>query len=117
MRKEVKVGDRIVALECNAATPFVVKRLFDFDVFRFFEGTKEMDGWDRVPQLEQLAYAMAMQAEKPLSEAMNCADGFYEWLAGFAFIDILEELLEPAVDLWTKGNTPSSKSKNPQGPQ
>ena len=31
MRKEIEVNGRKVALECNSATPLVMKRIFKFD--------------------------------------------------------------------------------------
>lgn len=117
MKRIIDLGEKQVALEFNAATPFVVKRMFDFDIFRFFKDSDGMDVFERIPNLEKLTYAMAMQAEFPLREAMEKGDGFLEWASGFDFDEMTGKLVEAAVDMWLHGNKPSSEPKNGQGPQ
>lgn len=117
MRKEVKVGEKTVVLVFNAATPFVVKSMFNFDPFRFFKESSEMDVLDRIPSLEKIAYSMAMQAQFPTKESMEQRDGFLDWVAEFEFSELTEQILPVATEMWVLGNKTTSEPKNPEGPQ
>lgn len=116
MKREVIVGDKKVELVYNAATPFVVKQMFNYDIFKFFANSDSMDVWERIPKLEQLAYAMAMQAKMSTREAMEAGEGFLDWLDQFEFDEVTKDLIDATVDMWVNGNKSTSEAKNPQGP-
>lgn len=116
MKKEIS-GE---TYECNAATPFVGKRIFKIDFLTFFEhlndGTYE-DG-ERIEILEKLAYTMKLMADHPLQEALSLTDeGFLLWLSGYTINDFLDTIIPQTVDLWAASNRTGSNQKNAQDPQ
>lgn len=117
MRKIIEVGDMKVELESNAATPYVIKRIFGFDILTFLhDDTREQ--LEKVPEIEKMCYAMKLQAEMSTRDALNATDdGFYDWLAQFNFYDMVEILLPATVSLWMESGKAKSEPKNPEGPQ
>ena len=118
MRKEIEVNGRKVALECNSATPLVMKRIFKFDFMTFVSNMSDYDIGDQLEKSEQVAYIMALMADHPLRDVLNMnADGFLEWLAGFEFVDMNSIIIPAAMELWTGNSETSSTPKNADGPQ
>ena len=117
MKKEVNAGDKKVVLVFNAATPLIVKQMFNLDPFRFFKESEDMDVFERIPYLEKLAYTMAMQAEFPTKDVMEKEDGFIDWVAQFEFTELTSDILPVATEMWVMGNSTTSTPKNPDGPQ
>lgn len=118
MRKEIDLNGRKVVLECNAATPIVGKKIFNFDFINFFNTINDMAFGDKLEQFEKVSFTMAMQAEKPLAEAMNSTEAdFIEWLAGFDFSDLTDKVLPLATEMWGANQTTMSTPKNAKGPQ
>lgn len=118
MRKEVGIDGRVVALECNAATPIVGKKIFKFDFINFFNAINDMEAGEKMEQFEKVAFTMAVMADKPLKEAMNATeDDFIEWMASFDFPELTEQILPVAADLWGSNQKTMSKPKNANGPQ
>ena len=64
MRGTVQIGDKAIDMVANGATPFIYKRVFRRD-FLATTQTEDMNVYS------ELAFVMAMQAEKPMSELLN----------------------------------------------
>lgn len=119
MRKDVKIGDKTIAMTCNAASPVIYRQVFKQDLLVFLqgmlkarqkkqelpEGTSEMFGC--------LAYIMAKQAEKTTAECFRelSFDDYLEWLTGFAPLEI-EQAGPDIMNLYYATENTTSKAKN-----
>lgn len=112
-----KIVNGRLELSCNAATPLVCKSLFGIDVLSFFEKVDDVETSEKVETLEKIAYVMAMQAIKPLSETLTMKDGFIDWLAGFDFAEMTQAIIPEAMELWVESNKGTVASKNQGAPQ
>lgn len=117
MKSIIETGAGQLTLSCNSATPLVCKHLFGLDVLKYFEESSKMPASEQIEILEKITYTMAIQAEMPLSEALNAKEGFLEWLSKYDFDDMTENIITKAMDLWVKNNQTSSVAKNTVGPQ
>lgn len=114
MRKFIELsGDRSVVLECNAATPFIAKKLFGIDLLGFFQNVGNYEIGEQTEVMQKLAFTLAMQAEKPWKEVVNLTyDDFIDWLSGFEYIEMVDSILIHAVELWNGNGNTSSEPKN-----
>lgn len=105
MRGTVQIGDKAVDMVANGATPFIYKRVFRRD-FLATTQTEDMNVYS------ELAFVMAMQAEKPMSELLNklTVDNFFEWVEGFEAMDIVNKAAE-IFAIYQGQSNPSSTSK------
>ena len=118
MKRELQLRSGTLVLECNAATPLVGKRIFNFDFLQFFGKIGDLESGDQIDKFERIAFTMAMQAEKPLKEAMDATeDEFIIWLSQFDFDEMTNTILKAAVELWSGNQNATSKAKNPSAPQ
>lgn len=120
MKKTIETSAGVLTLECNAATPFIVKRLCSFDMLKYFTETKIEDGLslDQIERFEMIIYVMHLQAIKSTREALNSTmDEFPEWLAGYSIQEMTSEIIPDGIDLWTTSEQTSAQAKNPGGPQ
>lgn len=105
MEKIVRIGETDVRMKCTAATPRMYRMLFGTDIFRDIisiqglagEGTGSTENQlagigSGTEAMNQIAYAMAKQADPGISE-------FDEWLDGFGMTDILAASGE-ILELW-----------------
>lgn len=117
MEKIITINGKELKMHCNAATPLLCKRIFKMDLYSYFSDVEDMGAGERIEGAEKMAYTMCLQAEKPLSEALNGKESdFIEWLAGFGFDDITT-IIRSATEMWGENNKTSSTEKNEQGPQ
>lgn len=90
MRGTIDFGGKPVELVANGATPVLYKRVFRRDFLNFANKADDMDVY------VELAFIMAKQAEKPLSELINSLkyDDYLEWVEGFGAMDIVEKVTD-----------------------
>ena len=114
MKNTVELSNgRSLVLECNAATPFVVKKLFGIDLLSFFQSVGSHEIGEQTETIQKLAFAMAMQAEKPWREVVNLAiDDYIDWLSGFDYYEMVDSVIIRAVELWNSNGNTSSVPKN-----
>jgi len=105
MEKIVRIGETDVRMKCTAATPRMYRMLFGTDIFRdiiSIQGLEKAGNGSTESQLagigsgtdamNQIAYAMAKQADPGIPE-------FDAWLDGFGMTDILAAAGE-ILELW-----------------
>lgn len=120
MRKNIETSAGALTLECNAATPFIVKRLCGFDMLRFFTEADASNGLslDQIEKFEMIIYIMHLQGIKTTREVLNeTMDAFPEWLAGYSVQEMTTSILTEGINLWTASETTSVSAKNPEGQQ
>lgn len=105
MYKEVKIGEKVVPMESNGATPIRFRKTFHTDIIAVFSDAKNIDEIS----LRQLAYIMAKSAEKADMNKLN-EDDFIEWISQFENIDVLNAL-EEVVSVYLGDNDPTSTIK------
>lgn len=120
MKRTIETSAGALTLECNAATPFIVKRLCSFDMLKYFTETKIDDGLslDQIERFEMIIYVMHLQATKSTREALNSTmDEFPEWLAGYSIQEMTSEIIPEGINLWVTSEQTSTRAKNPEGQQ
>lgn len=90
MRGTINFGERPVELVANGATPVLYKRVFRRDFLNSANKADDMDIY------VELAFIMAKQAEKPLSELINSLkyEDYLEWIENFGAMDIVEKVTD-----------------------
>ena len=90
MRGTITFGDKPTELVANGATPVLYKRVFRRDFLSSANKADDMDIY------VELAFIMAKQAEKPLSELINGLkyEDYLEWVEGFGAMDIVEKVTD-----------------------
>ena len=93
MRGTITFGDRPIELVANGATPVLYKRVFRHDFLNSANKQDDMDVY------AELAFIMAKQAEKPLTELINALkyEDYLEWIENFGAMDLVEK----ATDIFT----------------
>ena len=90
MRGTIEFGGKPVELVANGATPVLYKRVFRSDFLNSANKADDMDIY------VELAFVMAKQAEKPLSELINSLkyEDYLEWVEGFGAMDVVEKVTD-----------------------
>lgn len=118
MRKEIDLGGSTLPIVCNSATPWIAKRLFNFDFMQFITESGDKEVGEKLERLEQLVYTMAVQAKMSTTDALNeKSDGFFEWVSNYDMYTMASIIVPQALELWTQNNAASSTPKNPVAPQ
>lgn len=81
MKKDIKIGERIVTMKATALTPIFYKEQFNRDLIRDMQAinkTKQLD----FETISRLAWIFAKSADKSIPD-MN------EWLEGFEMFDVM----------------------------
>ena len=89
MRGTITINDKQIDMVANGATPVLYKRVFRKD---FLVATQNED----MDSFSELAYIMAAQAEKPISELINSLtyDKYIEWVSEFEALDLVNHAAE-----------------------
>lgn len=98
MNKIIKIGEREVALNSNAATPIRYTNLFHENFFSAIEAAMSAERMEAADTVHKLAYVMAMQAEDADFKKLN-EDTFISWLEGFESMDMINAL-ESVVNVY-----------------
>lgn len=114
MRTIIELGDeRRVELECNAATPFIGKKLFNIDFLRFFQEVQTYSVGDQMDIIQKLAFTLAMQGKMPWREVITLTEEDYiDWLCGFDYDEMVDVIAMKAVEIWNSNGKTLSKPKN-----
>ena len=90
MRGTITFGDKPVELVANGATPVLYKRVFRRDFLNSANKADDMDIY------VELAFIMAKQAEKPMSELINGLkyEDYLEWVQDFEAMDIITKVTD-----------------------
>ena len=90
MRGTIDFGGKPVELVANGATPVLYKRVFRRDFLSSANKADDMDVY------VELAFIMAKQAEKPLSELINGLkyEDYLEWVQDFEAMDIITKVTD-----------------------
>lgn len=107
MFKELEIRDIKLPLLANGATPYHFKRLFGKDLLKQLTSTGEYEiASDEIPEL---AFIMAMQAEKA-DMAQLTFEKYIEWLEQFDALDMVMKSTEIA-DIYIGNTIPKEKPK------
>lgn len=107
MIKTIKIGNREVKLNANAATPVFYRAKFNRDLMQDLEPGFSIDGAVEYETYARLAYIMAQDAGEEVPEE------YTDWLRQFDGLFDLIEALEDIMDVWQRSQkaTVSSKKK------
>lgn len=109
MRGTINFGGTPVELVANGATPVLYKRVFRRDFLNSANKADDMDIY------VELAFIMAKQAEKPLSELINALkyEDYLEWVENFGAMDIVEKVTDIFALYQGQAVQTSVSKKNP----
>lgn len=109
MRGTIIFGEKPVELVANGATPVLYKRVFRRDFLNSANKADDMDIY------VELAFIMAKQAEKPLSELINALkyEDYLEWVENFGAMDIVEKVTDIFALYQGQAAQTSVSKKNP----
>lgn len=90
MRGTIDFGGKPTELVANGATPVLYKRVFRRDFLNSANKADDMDIY------VELAFIMAKQAEKPMSELINGLkyEDYLEWVQDFEAMDIISKVTD-----------------------
>lgn len=113
MYKEINLGERVLKLEANAATPYRYKQVFSEDLLPFFSGKRNDE--DATMMVPKLAFIMAMQAEGTTEWGKTTTESFLKWAESFEGLDLIRgdvagEVLSAYTSSYKNYSTPK-KSK------
>lgn len=104
MYKEINIGEHVVPLESNGATPIRFRKVFHTDIVKMFDS----DEVDEI-SIRELGYVMAKSAEKADMNKLS-EDDFIEWISQFENFDIMNAL-EDIITVYLGNNDVTSKAK------
>ena len=107
MRRDIKLGNEVVTMEANAATPIRFKWVFGENLFSYFN--TQLEGIDYTEFAGKLAFVMAKSAEKADMRALTI-DDYWEWLESLTGTAIAYAAPE-IVDLYLGNETATSEPK------
>lgn len=117
MYREINVGDKIVPMLANGATPIRYRMIFGKDLMREFEGAQS-DSGKATSSIAELAFIMSKAAEAQNGgKAMSTLnlESYVEWLEQFEPLD-LAMAAEAVIDLYMGNqNTLSDVKKKVDG--
>ena len=103
MKKDVKIGEKIVPMSASAVTPIVFKRITGKDLIK---GVRELNKTATDSQdvdmefIAQMAYVMAREANREI-------EPFEGWLEQFDMFDIVDSLGQ-IMELWNLNSRQAS---------
>lgn len=107
MFKEIKVGEQTIGFLSNGATPLYYKQTFGNDLLKSLNSSGEFElASDKMPEL---AFIMAMQAEKADMKMLNM-DKYIEFLERFDALD-LQMASSAIIDVYLGNSLPTEKPK------
>lgn len=109
MVKEIEVGAKTIKFLSNGVTPVIFKRIFKDDLLKMLDGGESMEiASDKVPEL---AFVMAMQAEKTTAELMQLSyEMYFDWLMQFEPLDLTLKGVEIA-NIYISDSLPNAEPK------
>lgn len=101
MFKVIKVGNKEVPMNANAATPIRYRQVFKKNLLPYFMG-KATDE-DAAEMVGELAYIMAASAANEDMDRLSF-EGYVKWLEGFAPLDFVDNTTVTAIIDLYQGN-------------
>ena len=119
MRSVIRIGQREVAVESNAATAIRYKQIFKRELLKDLaklEDVEDVDKLDAIEYTSKLAYVMNMQNRKEIKEASE--EGYIAWMEEFEEADFQDPAaITSILNVWNRNITTTSELKKDQSPQ
>ena len=115
MYKEIKVGDKLVPMLANAATPIRFRQVFGKNLLKYFIGQESNE--EIAAMTGELAYIMAKAGEGADMNKISI-DDYITWLEQFdamAFVDV--DTVTEIMAIYQSNMDGGSRAKKDQGRQ
>lgn len=114
MKRDVEIGDgKTITLECNGATPYLIKSVFGVDILSVLGKISEKETSEVMEVAQKMAFIMNLQAEHGWREVKDAQfDAYIDWLEGIDFSAMTDSVVVGALELWNNSSKPSSTPKN-----
>lgn len=122
MRKTATLeSGKQLALECNAATPIVHKRLWGENLMTGFQTIDKNDTDGLVEFMQRVVFTFAKTAELGTREVLkleNKEDDLIDFLTQFEFLELANgKILDTVMEMWGINIETESEPKNQASPQ
>ena len=122
MRKTTKLASgKELALECNAASPVIFKRLWGENLMTGFQNISKNETDELLEFMEKVVYTFAKTAELGTREVLkieNKPDDFIEFLTQFEILELATgNILNDILEMWGVNTKTESELKNQPSPQ
>ena len=112
MRSVIRIGQREVAVESNAATAIRYKQIFKRELLKDLaklENVEDVDKLDAIEYTSKLAYVMNMQNRKEIKEASE--EGYIAWMEEFEEADFQDPAaITSILNVWNRNIKKKPKS-------
>lgn len=117
MIKTIRIGEREVSLEANAATGIRYKQIFGQDILKKLAKMEtDIEKIDAINDIARLAYVMNRQSTKSVKEASE--DDFIGWMECFEEQDFQDkDTIIEILSIWNRNFANLSQLKNEQSHQ
>lgn len=113
MYKEIKVGEKLVPMLANAATPIRFRQVFGKNLLKYFIGEESNE--EVAAMTGELAYIMAKAGEGADMNRLSI-DDYISWLEGFDATDFVDPATVSEIIKLYQGNMDmGSRAKKNQG--
>ena len=114
MRSVIRIGQREVAVESNAATAIRYKQIFKRELLKDLaklENVEDVDKLDAIEYTSKLAYVMNMQNRKEIKEASE--EGYIAWMEEFEEADFQNPAaITSILNVWNRNITTTVREMN-----
>lgn len=107
MFREIQVGEKLIPMECNAATNVRFKHVFGADLYDLLNS--DATSGENIETISKIAYIAAIHASKD-GFANKSEETYMEWLEGFEPMDLVYAA-EDVIDLYYSQQKITSTSK------
>ena len=101
MIRDIKVGNKIIAMRANAATPIRYRQVFKKNLLPFFMGKASDE--EAAEMVGELAYIMARSASNASMAKLSYED-YLDWLDDFEPLDFVDNGTVTAIVELYQGN-------------
>lgn len=119
MRSVIRIGQREVAVESNAATAIRYKQIFKRELLKDLaklENVEDVDKLDAIEYTSKLAYVINMQNRKEIKEASE--EGYIAWMEEFEEADFQDPAaITSILNVWNRNIKTTSELKKNQSQQ
>ena len=119
MSKElVQIGKRVkkeIALECNAATPLIYKRVFGKNLFDEFTKMESLPIDEKLELIDSIVFVANKMATQPFRDVLNLkADDYLEFLTQYEIDDLMDvSLIQTVTRMWSENIEVDAEPRKP----
>ncbi len=119
MRKTLKMRNKELVIECNAASPIIHKRIWGENLMINLQKMDASNPMESIEFIQRAVYTFYVTAMCGVKEALNAnKDDFVDFLSDFEMMEFADpDILDQIIEAWGINIHSESEPKNQEGPQ